>query len=457
MNEQSGNAGSGITLPRSSELRAAQARLLYEQSRPAIISALFSTFIAAFALREQIPPMWLLAWLAVYVAFQAPRYYLVRVFPSKYQSDEEIIAWGRKFSAVTLLTHLVWGSFAIIAFPANSPAHQMILVIILGGFAAAEAVVFAPQRESFAPGIIALLAPLSVRYFYEGGETNILVGCCVIIFTVVLVLVGRQLNRGAIRNLALQLDKNRLIQSLAEAKKVTEQLNEELVAEIEERKRTEVALRASEEEIRNSLKDKEVLLREVHHRVKNNLAVMSSLLRLQSRYAKDGLYREVFDDAQDRIRSMALAHEKLYESGNVGELNIKRYINSLIGHLVDSIGKLGSPVQLEKEIDDIPFGIETAVPLGFIVTELVTNCLKHAFPGNREGRIWVSLHRTDVTAFELIVRDDGVGLPEGLDLDAPQSFGLDLAGILARQLRGRIEIKRGGGTEVRLTFSSLGK
>jgi two-component sensor histidine kinase len=285
----------------------------------------------------------------------------------------------------------------------------------------------------------------------------LLVGCCIVMLAVALVRVGDKLNNVLIHRLMLGLEKNRLIESLAEAKRVTEELNEELVTEIEERKRTEAALRTSQEEIRNSLKEKDVLLREIHHRVKNNLAVMSSLLRLQSRYAKDGLHRELFDDAQDRIRSMALAHEKLYQSGNVAELNIKRYMSTLIGHLVVSTGRVGNPIKLEEDVEDMSFGIETAVPLGFIVTELVANCLKHAFPGNREGLIRVSLHRTNTAMFELMVCDNGVGLPEAVDLDAPQSFGLDLVGILARQLKGRLNIMRNAGTEVRLTFSAPGK
>ncbi len=400
MNAQSIREGTGITLTHSSEFRVAQVRQLYEQSRGGIIAALIGAFIVAFAMREQVSHLWIAGWIAVYVAVQVPRYQLVRSFPRQGQSDEDVVAWGRKFSAVTVLSQVVWGAVAIVVFPENSAAHQMILAIVLGGVAAAAAVVFAPLRECYAPGIIAMLLPISLRYFYEGGETNFLVGCCIVMLAVALVRVGDKLNNVLIHRLMLGLEKNRLIESLAEAKRVTEELNEELVTEIEERKRTEAALRTSQEEIRNSLKEKDVLLREIHHRVKNNLAVMSSLLRLQSRYAKDGLHRELFDDAQDRIRSMALAHEKLYQSGNVAELNIKRYMSTLIGHLVVSTGRVGNPIKLEEDVEDMSFGIETAVPLGFIVTELVANCLKHAFPGNREGLIRVSLHRTNTAMFE---------------------------------------------------------
>jgi two-component sensor histidine kinase len=443
-------------LPHEPALRSAQVRQLHEQSRPGIIAALIGAFIAAFALREQVPHLWLAGWLAVYVVVQAPRYHLMWTFPRACQSDEEISAWGWKFSAATLLSQLIWGSVGIIAFPPNSPIHQMILAIVLGGVAAAAAVVYAPLHECYAPSIIALLSPVSLRFLYEGGEHNIFMGCCVVILTVVLVLLDKRLNGVLIHNLILELDKNHLIESLAEEKSFTERLNRKLVGEIEERKRTEAALRESEQETRNSLKEKEVLLREVHHRVKNNLAVMSSLLRLQSRYTKDGLYREVFDDVQDRIRSIALAHESLYRSGNMEKLNIKTYVSILIDQLVTNTAHLGSPISLEKQIDEVSFGIETAVPLGFILTELVTNCLKHAFPGKRAGHILVCLKRKDDEVFELLVSDDGVGLPEEV-VSGSRSFGLDLVDTMARQLTGRIEMARGVGTEVKLTFSAPAK
>jgi PAS domain S-box-containing protein len=214
--------------------------------------------------------------------------------------------------------------------------------------------------------------------------------------------------------------------------------------------------RRAEDKIKASLREKEILLREIHHRVKNNLAVISSLLRLQSRYARDEFHREMFCSAQDRIRSMALAHEKLYQSETLANLNIREYILSLVNHLTVSIGRLGIDVECNEEIDDISIGLENAVPLGFILTELISNCFKHAFPGKKTGRISISLHNKGNDTIELVVKDNGIGLREDISLDPPRSLGLDLVRIFVHQLMGKIEITGDEGTETRVTFGISG-
>ncbi|VVB89823.1 Methyl sulfide methyltransferase-associated sensor [uncultured archaeon] len=216
--------------------------------------------------------------------------------------------------------------------------------------------------------------------------------------------------------------------------------------EITERKR-------AEEQIRSSLREKEVLLREIHHRVKNNMQLISSLLRLQSRYAGEEKYREMLMECQNRIVSMALIHEKLYRSRDMTKIDLKDYIRDLINNLSQSHGAAESRVDVSTDVEDISLGIDLATPCGLIINELVNNSLKHAFPDRREGKITVTFKRADEKMFELRVSDNGIGIPEGLDFRKTESLGLRLVTILVEdQLEGEISLDRSKGTEFRIKF-----
>ncbi len=207
-----------------------------------------------------------------------------------------------------------------------------------------------------------------------------------------------------------------------------------------------------EERLKSSLQEKEVMLQEIHHRVKNNLAVVSSLVSLQSEYASDDRHKQMFEDTQNRIRSMALAHEMLYQTDNLAELSISEYLGNLIDHLAASVATVATDVTFTTNIEDIGFTLDTIIPLGSMVTELVSNSLKHAFPNGRPGTITVSVRTLDRRAFELIVADDGVGMPCSTDVSKPKSLGLDLIRIFVRQIHGEMESFCENGTRVRITF-----
>jgi PAS domain S-box-containing protein len=211
--------------------------------------------------------------------------------------------------------------------------------------------------------------------------------------------------------------------------------------------------RKSDNRIRASLKEKEALLREIHHRVKNNLAVVSSLLGLQSRHAKDEYHRGMFLDSRDRINSMALAHEKLYRAENLSAINSRDYLSSLVRHLMAALGCVGTNVELQLEVAEVELDLQTGITLALIASELVSNCLKHAFPDGRAGKIFFTLKETGHASLELSVVDDGVGLSENIESEKPNTLGLDLVRIFSRQLNGHLEFRRNGGTEVVLRFS----
>ena len=214
--------------------------------------------------------------------------------------------------------------------------------------------------------------------------------------------------------------------------------------------------KAAEAHIKASLKEKEVLLREIHHRVKNNLAVISALLTLQSQFGPDDV-RKMFESVQDRIRAMAIAHEKLYQTENLAALNVDEYTNTLVDQLFGSYRGLATRVTLRTEIERISLGIDTAIPLGMIVTELVSNCLKHAYPEGRDGEVAISIRAVGKQEYELIVSDQGVGMPGDGDRKDAKSFGLDLVCALVDQLNGHMEICGINGTDVRIRFREVKK
>lgn len=211
----------------------------------------------------------------------------------------------------------------------------------------------------------------------------------------------------------------------------------------------------AEDRIRSSLKEKEALLREIHHRVKNNLQVVSSLLRLQSTYMTDPSTIRVFMETEQRVRSMALAHEQLYQSGDLGELNLERYLTKLINNLEGSSETIGRRISVISNIEPVCTSIDTALPLGCIVTELFSNCMKHAFPNSMEGHINLNLTKRPDDQMELTVKDNGIGLKKSLDLNKPGSLGMDLIGAFTDQLHGNIDFRSDNGTTVTLLFRNI--
>jgi two-component sensor histidine kinase len=224
------------------------------------------------------------------------------------------------------------------------------------------------------------------------------------------------------------------------------------IEDITERKRAEEALQAS-------LAEKEVLLREVHHRVKNSLAAIIGLLALQRQVIDNSTVTAALEDLSGRIKAMALVHEKLYRSENLSRIDIQDYLKALISHLRTSFGSRGN-IRCTIAADGIEMDLDTAVPCGMIVNELITNSLKHGFPGDkpRPGashcELTVSME-WDGTTYALVVADNGVGLPADLDWVATKSLGLRLVRMLGQhQLQGHIELDRTNGTRFTLTFGS---
>ncbi|MBI5558316.1 MAG: PAS domain-containing protein [Deltaproteobacteria bacterium] len=214
-----------------------------------------------------------------------------------------------------------------------------------------------------------------------------------------------------------------------------------------------------EDDLRDSLAEKVALLKEVHHRVKNNLQIVASLLTLQADRTPDPNVVDVLHDTRNRVRSIALLHEVLYRSGNLARIDFPAYVREICTQLQRSFGQAGARVRLEENVAAIGLSLEQAMPCGLIISELVTNALKHGFPGGRSGRVTVELDHAAGQQLVLCVRDDGVGLPPDFDPAATTTLGLQLVVNLSGQLGGSMETSRGpeGGAVFRVLFPELPK
>jgi PAS domain S-box-containing protein len=208
----------------------------------------------------------------------------------------------------------------------------------------------------------------------------------------------------------------------------------------------------AEEGVLASLREKEVLLKEIHHRVKNNLQVISSLLHLQSPSIQDPLALEIFRESQNRVRSLALVHERLLRSPDLASVDFGEYIRNIVSSLFSSYHTLAQGVSSEVEAEEIYLGVDLATPCGLILNELISNALKHAFPEGRRGKISISFHRREKGQYVMRVRDDGIGFPPALDIGHTETLGLQLVDTLSKQLAGTLELNREGGADFTLTF-----
>jgi PAS domain S-box-containing protein len=210
----------------------------------------------------------------------------------------------------------------------------------------------------------------------------------------------------------------------------------------------------AEKQLKTSLNEKDMLLREIHHRVKNNLQIISSLLNLQSRYIDDKGALDVFTESQNRVRSMAIIHEKLYNSQSMSSIDFGDYITDLTDSLFYNYRVDPSRIVLNKKMDKIFFDVDTAIPCGLIINELITNCLKHAFPGDNNGTINIELMK-EGSNYHLNISDDGVGFPDNIDYKNTESLGLQLVNNLVNQIDGTLDLDGKDGTSFKIVFKEL--
>jgi len=214
-------------------------------------------------------------------------------------------------------------------------------------------------------------------------------------------------------------------------------------------------MKNKEERIKASLKEKELLLKEVHHRVKNNMQVISSLINLQSRTISDPVFLGIFKESQNRIKSMALIHEKLYQSDDLSMIDFNDYVLSLAGSLVRSYSVSPNQIKLKIEINNIQLNIDTAIPCSLIINELISNSLKYAFINKKTGEIKILMNYSSKEWIELSISDNGIGFPPGIDFKNTESLGLQLVNTLVEQLHGEVEMNTSNGTKYNIRFKEI--
>jgi len=223
-----------------------------------------------------------------------------------------------------------------------------------------------------------------------------------------------------------------------------QRLNDALQAEIAQR-------RSAEEAVRHA-REKEVLLQEIHHRVKNNLQIITSLLRMQSRVVQDPAFSDALLECQNRVAAMALIHDKLYRARDLARVSFPEYVRDLTNNILTSYTLPASSVRVNLDVDDLSLSLDSAVPCGLILNELMSNCLKHAFPLGHSGTVHVGFHAAG-DQLCLVVRDDGIGMPADVDLERTSSLGWRLIRALVQQLGGFVQCHTAGGTVVELRFA----
>ncbi|HTL81900.1 MAG TPA: PAS domain S-box protein, partial [Bacteroidia bacterium] len=209
----------------------------------------------------------------------------------------------------------------------------------------------------------------------------------------------------------------------------------------------------AEDNLKLSLKEKEVLLKEVHHRVKNNLQVISSILNLQSSYVRDKKILEILLESQNRIKSMAFVHESLYQTKDFSNISFQEYVGNISRNLVHSYSAVGSAPELKLDLEPIDLNLDTAIPCGLIINELLSNALKYAFPEKKKGKIGVSVKKKG-DQISICISDNGIGLPKNIDFRNTESLGLQLVISLVEQINGKIKLDTKKGTKFTIEFSS---
>ncbi len=215
-------------------------------------------------------------------------------------------------------------------------------------------------------------------------------------------------------------------------------------------------MQRSQQAARLLLREKDALVKEIHHRVKNNLQVISSLLNLQARTLSDPAVRVAFNASQNRVHAIALVHEKLYQSATLSHIDFAEHIVSVVDSLFSAYEASERGISREYDMTGPPLAIDLAIPCGLIVNELVSNCLKHAFRGRVSGAIRISFRRLEAQRIELIIGDDGVGLPSNVEPRSTQSLGLDLVFTFAEQIAADVAVERVNGTTFRFNFPECG-
>jgi two-component sensor histidine kinase len=395
---------------------------LYKQAPVGIIATLVNSSIVVLILWDLIPHRVLLMWLGASVFVAALRYGLISMHQNGAFAHIQPEWWNVLQVAGIGASGLLWGLAGVFLFPIESTAHQAFIAFVLAGMVAGAVGTCYSVFPAFAFFSFPALLPIFFRFLLTGDELHTAMAAMTFLFLVLTFLTARHINHSATELVVL---KEYFAAKVNERTNELIRANEELNREIADRKE-------GEDQIRLALSEKEVLLKEVHHRVKNNLAVIISILKMQSSRISDPRGKAALQDCYDRVKAMALIHETLYESEDLAAISLASYARSLSDNLMQMMlgetDRIGIQVVIQAEGVQLP--IDEAMPCGLILNELLINALKYAFAGRAGGQILVKARISDCGVFELVVRDNGVGLPAQVNPRNPNTLGFRIISIL---------------------------
>lgn len=421
------------------QIEVEEVKRVHTQTSAASSAALVAVGLVTLVLWNVVSHTLLLIWATLQGAINVNNLLMTRRFPADSLTVDQSRHWRTRRIVRAGIAGCLWGALAVFLFPHDSPTHQIFIVFTFGGMGIGGVMGSAPLLKAYWAYSLPMAIPLVIQLLLHGGPAALTMALMVTSCVIFLLHSARQVHGYVSDSIRLRFENLDLIHSLSSAKEQTEEANKALRGEIIERQHAEARIAAS-------LQEKEVLLQEIHHRVKNNLQIISSLLNLQARSIVHPDALTAFKDSQSRVRSMALIHEKLYQARDLARIDFGAYVRELAAYLLRAYQKNDAPIRLHIDIHDIFLSIETAVPCGLIISELVSNALKHAFnAGRKTGAIEISLQPDTKKTYILQVRDDGVGFPPHLDFRQASSLGLRIVNILAEQLGGAISLHNDAG------------
>ncbi len=421
---------------------------IYNRAKIAIIATTINATILVFILWNLISKWALVVWYILTMLVVIIRFIQIKKFQRTSDHVKDVHYWAQLMVIGIGISGILWGSTAVFLFPVESTAHQAFITIVLAGMVAGAVGVFSPIMTAFLAFSIPALAPIFIRFIIIGDTLHMAVGVMTLVFAILTFTTAKRINITINELILLRLTfADQLEDRTTELQKVNEQLRQE----VEERKQTEKVLKKSEEQIKKSLEEKTILLQEIHHRVKNNMQVIISLINLQAATIKEEELKEHFRETRNRINAMALIHHILYDFHSISEIILKDFIKRLVDSLVEIYN--ASRVKIVIKTNSSHLNLNQAIPCGLIINELISNALKHAFPGNRSGEVNIEAFRDDSGHFVLVVSDNGIGLPDDLDIHHTDTLGLSLvSGLAENQLGGIITVDRTRGTSFRIEF-----
>ncbi|MCW5889537.1 MAG: hypothetical protein KIT14_03200 [bacterium] len=396
---------------------AEEVALAYGQGVASQVVGLFNVALVAVVLWSVAPHAVLLGWVALMVGVSVGRALLAWAYRRTGPGVAAAGAWRRRFVAGAFASGVGWGVAGVLLFPVVPLVHQVFLTYVLGGMAVGAAAVMAPVVTAYWVFLPPITLPVIVQLLLRGDAMGMSMALMFTACTAMFMNSARQMHQSIAESIRLRFENLDLVDDLSAAKEQAE-----------------------------------VLLTEIHHRVKNNLQVISSLLSLQSRALPSPEARSLFTDSQNRVRSMALVHEKLYQSQDLARVDFGAYARELVSHLAKVYQRDAGAVRVRVDAGAVALPIEQAVPCGLIVSELLSNALKYAFPDGRAGCVEVTLAQEPDGRHRLAVRDDGVGLPTGFDVRTGRTLGLRIVATLTDQLGGALTATTDGGTAFVLTL-----